>query len=393
MDDQARREDGNDELARLRGELDRVDRDLLAALAARQRLVEEAARVKESGADFLRDPGREEAMLARLREAARELGLDGFHVAALFRQILDHSVRYQADRLHGHHAAGGEALVVAYQGTDGAYSHLAAQRHFSGRKREVEYRGHDSFRDAVEAVEEGAADAALLPIENTTAGSINEVYDLLAERDLWIVGEEVLAVDHCLVALSPVPLSHVRRIASHPQALAQCTRFLRSLPHCTVESYVDTAMAARRVRDEQDLSLAAIASAEAARLYGLVVLRRGIADQEGNFTRFVAVARRPVRPDPRVAAKTSLAFVAVHERGALARCLAVLARHGLNLTKLESRPLLASPWQYRFYLDFEGSVADPEVDRALAELEPLTRQLRVLGSYPARRLEEPSRER
>lgn len=394
MENEASRETPTSELERLRGELDRVDRDILAALAARQRLVEEAARVKESGADFLRDPAREQEMLARLREGARELGLDGFHVTALFRQILDHSVRFQTDRLHGHHAAGeARPLVVAYQGTDGAFSHLAAQRHFSGRKQEVEYRGHDTFTGAVEAVEEGAADTALLPIENTTAGSINEVYDLLAERDLWIVGEEVLAVDHCLVALSPVPLSHVRRIASHPQAIAQCGRFLRSLVHCTVESYTDTAMAARRVRDEQDLSLAAIASAEAARLYGLSVLRRGIADQEGNFTRFVAVARQPVRPDPRVPAKTSLAFVTVHEHGALARCLDVLARHGLNLTKLESRPLLASPWQYRFYLDFEGNAGDPAVDRALAELEPLTRRLRVLGSYPTRRLEEVARER
>jgi chorismate mutase/prephenate dehydratase len=152
-------------------------------------------------------------------------------------------------------------------------------------------------------------------------------------------------------------------------------------------------MAARRVRDERDLSLAAIASAEAARLYGLTILRRGIANQDANYTRFVAVARQPVRPDPRVPAKTSLAFVTVHEHGALARCLDVLARHGLNLTKLESRPLYNSPWQYRFYLDFEGNAADPEVDRALAELEPLTRQMRVMGSYPVRRLETTPRER
>lgn len=381
-------------LEKLRQELDRVDGTILAALAERHRLVEETARVKAAGADFLRDPAREEALLARLRERARTLGLDGFWVTGLFRQIVEHSVRFQTDHFTGHHAAPGvRPLVVAYQGTDGAYSHLAAQRHFAGRPQGLELRGFATFAEAAEAVEAGEADSALLPIENTTAGSINEVYDLLAERELWLVGEEVLKVDHCLAALSPVPLGQVRRVLSHPQALAQCSEFLRGLSHVTVEAYADTAMAARRVRDEQDLSLAAVASEEAARLYGLSILRRGIANQEANYTRFVAVARQPVRPDPRVPAKTSLAFVTVHEQGALARCLEVLARHGLNLTKLESRPLFDSPWQYRFYLDFEGSTADPEVDRALAELEPLTRHLRVLGSYPLRRLEEAPRRR
>jgi chorismate mutase/prephenate dehydratase len=381
-------------LERLRGELDRVDRQILAGLAERHRLIEETARHKAAEADFLRDPAREEAMLGRLREAAREAGLDGFWVTGLFRQILDHSLRFQTDHFVGHHAAAAHAaLVVAYQGIEGAYSHLAAQHHFSGRGVEVDYRGYATFHAAVEAVEQGAAAYALLPIENTTAGSINEVYDLLAERDLWLVGEEVLEVEHCLLTLSAVSLAHIRRIASHPQAIAQCGDFLRGLAHCTVESFTDTAMAARRVRDEQDLSLAAIASAEAARLYGLTILRRGIADQEANYTRFVTVARQPVRPDPRVPAKTSLAFVTVHEHGALARCLDVLARHGLNLTKLESRPLYNSPWQYRFYLDFEGNAADPGVDRALAELEALTREMRVLGSYPVRRLEGTSRAR
>jgi chorismate mutase/prephenate dehydratase len=385
---------GGEGLDRLRAELDRVDGAILAALAERHRLIEETARVKAAGVSFLRDPAREEALLARLRERARTLGLDGFWVSGLFRQIVDHSVRFQTDHFTGHHAAPGERpLVVAYQGTDGAYSHLAAQRHFAGRPQGLELRGFETFAGAAEAVEAGEADNALLPIENTTAGSINEVYDLLAQRDLWLVGEEVLKVDHCLAALSPVPLTEVRRVLSHPQALAQCSDFLRGLAHVTVEAYADTAMAARRVRDEQDPSLAAVASEEAARLYGLAILRRGIANQEGNYTRFVAVARQPVRPDPRVPAKTSLAFVTVHEHGALARCLEVLARHGLNLTKLESRPLFDSPWQYRFYLDFEGNAAEPDVDRALAELEPLTRHLRMLGSYPLRRLEETPRRR
>jgi chorismate mutase/prephenate dehydratase len=346
--------------------------------------------VKAAAADFVRDPRREAAMLRRLEEAAREKGLDSFFVGRLFRQILDHSVRFQTDHLVGHHDAerAGRPLTVAYQGTEGAYSHVAAQHHFEARRpgphhAAPAYQGCTTFREALEAVEAGAADVALLPIENTTAGSINEVYDLLSEKRLWLVGEEVLKVEHCLLALQQVPLTHIRRIASHPQALAQCSRFLARQAHVRVESYADTAMAARRLLEERDLSAAAIAGEEAARLYGLEVIARDVANQEGNFTRFVAVAREPVRPDLRVPCKTSLAFVTLHEQGALARCLAVLAEHGLNLTKLESRPLYGSAWKYLFYADFEGNAADPRVDAALSDLEPLTRQLRVLGSYPA----------
>lgn len=378
------------DLAALRASLDEADRRLLDALAERQRLVDEASAVKAAGADFVRDPEREASMLRDLREAARQRGLDSFFVGRLFRQILDHSVRFQTDRLVGHHDPDRAVhpLTVAYQGTEGAYSHIAAQHHFEGRRLGPDrpaprYVGFATFRETVEVVESGEADTALLPIENTTAGSINEVYDLLSEKKLWLVGEEVLKVEHCLVALQEVALTHVRRIASHPQAIAQCSAFLARLPHCRVESYADTAMAARRLLEERDLSSAAIASEEAARLYGLVVLARDIANQEGNYTRFVAVARDPVRVDLRVPCKTSLAFVTLHEQGALARCLDVLADHGLNLTKLESRPLYGSPWKYLFYADLEGNAAAPEVDRALAALEPLTRQLRVLGSYPA----------
>jgi len=400
---------GEGGLAGLRDRLDEVDRQLLEALASRQRLIGEAARVKAAEADFIRDPEREAAMLRRLKAAARDKGLDSFFVSHLFRQILDHSVRFQTDHLVAHPDAGrsDRPLTVVYQGTEGAYSHIAAQHHFQNRQRlqaaagagrdaaggrggpaspSPIYQGHATFRSALEAVEAGAADYALLPIENTTAGSINEVYDLLSEKRLWLVGEEVLKVEHCLLGLEKIPLTHVRRVASHPQAIAQCSVFLEKLSRrsdCRVESYTDTAMAARRLVEERDLSSAAIASEEAARVYGLQVLARDIANQEGNYTRFVAIATQPVRPDLRVPSKTSLAFVTLHEQGALARCLQVLADHGLNLTKLESRPLYGSAWKYLFYADLEGNTADPKVDHALSDLEPLTRQLRVLGSYPA----------
>jgi chorismate mutase/prephenate dehydratase len=272
---------------------------------------------------------------------------------------------------------------VGYQGTEGAYSHLAAVRHF-GPRGGASCVGYDSFEEMLDAVREGGLDFAVLPIENTISGSVDAAYDLLTRMDLGLVGEEIQEVDHCLLALEEVPLARIRRVYSHPVALAQCGRFLATLPSCHVEAFTDTAMAARRVRDEQDLSQAAIASEEAGRLYGLVVVKRGIADQRENFTRMAIVAARSAACDLRIPCKTSLILATRHEHGALARCLDVLAEHGLNLTRLESRPRPRTPWEYLFYLDFEGNVADPKVAEALRRAAVHTSFLKVLGSYPAR---------
>jgi chorismate mutase/prephenate dehydratase len=375
------------DLQHLRDELDAIDARLVADLAARERLIANVAALKAAGAAGLRDVQREEELLTRLAERARQAGLDPHYLTRIFREILDHSVRAQVDRVIGRdnpQRPGQRALVVAYQGTEGAYSHLAAQRHFGPRGVEVVYRGCNTFAEMLELVRDGQADYALLPIENTTAGSINEAYDLLARMTLALVGEEVLRVEHCLLAIEEVPLARIHRIYSHPKALDQCTEFLRELPHCHVESYTDTAMAARKVRDDQDLSQAAIASAEAARLYGLKVLRRDIANQPENYTRFFVVAAQPERVDPRIPCKTSIIFATRHEEGALLKCLNVLAAHHLNLTKLESRPRPNTPWEYLFYVDFEGNIAEPRVEQALRALMQHTSFQRVLGSYPAR---------
>jgi chorismate mutase/prephenate dehydratase len=236
----------------------------------------------------------------------------------------------------------------------------------------------------LEEVRSGDLDYAVLPLENTTSGSVTAAYDLLARMDLALVGEEIQEVDHCLLALEDVPLSRIRRIYSHPVALSQCGRFLSTLPDCHVEAFIDTAMAARRVRDEQDLSQAAIASEEAARLYGLTVLKRSVQDQPENYTRMVIVAREQVTFDTSIPCKTSLMFATRHEEGALVRCLSVLADRHLSMTKLESRPRPRNPWEYLFYVDFEGNLADANVTEAVRAMSARASFLRVLGSYPAR---------
>jgi chorismate mutase/prephenate dehydratase len=275
-----------------------------------------------------------------------------------------------------------QELLVGYQGTEGAYSQLAATHHFANAEEPIRCVGYHSFRQMLEAVKAGDADYAVLPIENSIAGSINDSYDLLAKTGLFLVGEEFQPIAHCLIGAAEVAVTDIRRVYSHPVALAQCGEFLETLGDCHVEAFVDTAMAVEKVKRDADPTQAAIASEEAAALHGLPILRRGIADHPENYTRMVIVAREPAHHGQDVSCKTSLIFSTIHEQGALARCIAIFAERGLNLTKIESRPKPHTPFEYVFYVDFEGDVDRETTQAALRDLEGVTTFLKVLGSYP-----------
>ena len=274
-------------------------------------------------------------------------------------------------------------LRVAYQGVEGSYSHLAAQLRYAGRPGGTLLVGHDSFRAAADEVLAGSADLALLPIENSTAGSINETYDVLADGALHITGELVSAIEHCLLALPGVALDELRVVGSHPQALAQCVAFFAAHAQLTARPDLDTAGAARRVRDAGDRTLAAIASSAAAQTYGLAIVARGIQSATGNATRFVEIAPRPAPVDPAAPAKTSLLVALADRPGALGEVLMRFAARGLSLTKLESRPIPEAPFTYRFYIDVLGHAASEPFTAALDEIRPLTTTLHVLGTYAA----------
>jgi chorismate mutase/prephenate dehydratase len=200
---------------------------------------------------------------------------------------------------------------------------------------------------------------------------------------MHIVGEEAIRVIHCLLALEKVSVDRIRRILSHPQAIAQCSNYLTGLHNCKVESYIDTAMSAKKVLDDGDLSQAAIAGSYAAEIYGLEILERDLANQPENFTRFVIVSNSPVQVDQQIPCKTSLLMVTSHAKGALIECLNVLGDHGIGMTKLESRPKPNEPWKYQFYIDIDGNMNHPDVRVALEEMEQKASSLKVLGSYPA----------
>ena len=372
----------------LRAQLDDVDAEIVGLIARRFDVIRAMSEVKAGGSASIRDPDREHRVLETVEATARDLGVSPNLVRRVFQEIIDHSVSQQAARLAGETAA---QVRVSFQGVNHSYSHLAAQKYLAGRGLEGAFTGHRSFRDAVAALLAGDSDLAVLPIENTTAGSINGVYSLLREHDLFIVGEETWKVDHCLVAIDRVPLSSLRRVLSHPQALEQCAQFLQTLPQAEATSYFDTAEAMQAVVAAEDPTLAAIGPAEAAAASGLVVLRRGIADTDENYTRFVVLSRTQVAVDPRVPCKTSLILVTRHEEGALSRCLDALAATGHSMTKLESRPRPGRPWEYMFFLDFEGNRANPRTQAALDELRSAALYVKVLGSYPAKAVREPAR--
>ena len=370
------------DLSSLRRTLDGVDADLVSLLAKRLALVAKIGETKAESGGGIRDASRERDVLEKVESAARDLGVPVPLARKIFGEIIAHSVNRQAAFLSGA-AAKGE-LRVAFQGVPYAYSWLAAQKYLGGLGLAGALSGFRSFAEAVDALVSGSVDLAILPIENTTAGSINQVYDLLLSHDVAIVGEETWRVDHCLAGPAEVPLGSIAKVLSHPQGLEQCSQFLLSLPNAQPVFRFDTAEALKEVAAAADPTQAGIGPPEAAAHYGLVILRRGIANQEENYTRFVALARKPERFDPRIPCKTSLVLTTRHEHGALLKCLAVLSDNGLSLTKLESRPRPQKPWEYMFFVDFDGNVADERVSRALEELKVVALWLRTLGSYPAK---------
>ncbi len=274
----------------------------------------------------------------------------------------------------------GQAITVAFQGERGAFGDEAVRAYFGQQTGlQAEPLPCRSFSDVFRAVAAAEVSYGLVPVENSQAGSINDVYDLLRQHDLFVIGEISHPVNHCLLCLPGQQLSDIKRVISHPQALAQCDVYLRELGVEIVATY-DTAGSAKMIRDEQLMGVAAVAGRGAAELYALDILAAGIQTIQDNYTRFIALGREPAprRDGP---AKTMLVMATSHQPGSLYKCLGVLAERNINLLKLESRPSRQRIWEYVFYLDFEGHRDDPHVRSALADLAGHTIFCKVLGSF------------
>ncbi len=266
-------------------------------------------------------------------------------------------------------------MRAAFQGEPGAYSEEAGYAYYGP----VEMVPQQSFEDVFAAVARGACESGLIPIENSLAGSIHQNYDLLLRNNLHIVGEYFLRVRHCLIGFPGVELASIQRVISHPQALGQCAAHLRGMGIIT-EAVYDTAGSVKMLKAGGDRTCAAIASKRAAEIYGMQILEEGIEDNPENYTRFLEIASQPRVPAGDV--KTSLVFTVNNQPGALFNALRAFAERSIDLTKIESRPLVGKTWDYLFYIDFIGAAGEEPVKSALEELGKSALLLRVLGCYP-----------
>ena len=370
----------------LRERLDDIDAQIAALYEERMAVCAEVGKYKIEAGRKVFDRQRE---AEKLKDVASKVSGD-FNkkgIQEVYQQLMSMSRKLQYRMLAEAGALGRlpfipidsletESARVVFQGTEGAYSQ-AAMRQFFGKDVNSFHVG--TFREAMEAIEEGTADYAVLPIENSTAGAVIEVYDLLDEFENYIVAETILPVVHTLSALAGCRLSDISRVYSKTEALMQTSRFLDMHPDWERISVANTAVAAEKVVEDKDISQAAVCSAYAASVHGLDVLVDGINDDEDNSTRFIVVTNQKVFLKD--ATKISIRFELPHRSGSLYGILSHFIYNDLNMTKIESRPIAGRPWEYCFFVDFEGNLEQPAVKNAIRGLREEAQNLKILGNY------------
>lgn len=373
-------------LTEIRKDIDEIDKQLVELFEKRMKLTSDVAKFKISTGKKVLDKQREAEKIKAINKLIKNP--ENMHaIDELFSQIMANSRKYQYMLLEQNgqslrepyekvDSIRKEGVKVVYQGVPGAYSYAAMKNYFGA---DVDNFNVSTWRDCMEAVKEGRADYAVLPIENSTAGIVADVYDLLQEYNNYIVAETYVKVEHVLLGLPGTDLNKVTTVYSHPQGLMQCDLFLDKHKNWKRISQANTAVAAKVLVDENDKTHVAIASKEAAELYGLEVLQTGIADFDNNTTRFVIVTntRRFVKD----AKKTSIVFETANEAGTLYNILSHIIYNELNMNKIESRPIEGRQWEFRFFVDFEGNIDDANVMNALRGIEEEAKAIKLLGNY------------
>ncbi|MCR5626809.1 MAG: chorismate mutase [Lachnospiraceae bacterium] len=373
------------ELEKCRAEIDRIDKEIVKLYEERMKVSESVAEYKIGAGKNVLERTREEEKLAAVK-ALTNNDFNSKGIEELYQQIMSMSRKKQyalmnkkgmglqlpfiaVDKLYDNPPR------VVFQGVKGAYSEEAMIRFFGEG---VDSINVPSFRDAMCSVEEGSANFAVLPIENSSAGIVSANYDLLSEFEDYIVGEQIIEINNCLIGLPGATENDIKTVYSHPQALMQSAGFLEKHDY-TLVSYDNTAMAAKKVKDDNDITQGAVCGERAAKLYGLDVIKKNINFSDGNSTRFIVVTNQKIFLKD--AKKVSISFEIPHQSGSLYRILSHFIYNDLNMNNIESRPIPDRPWEYRFFVDFDGNLVQASVKNALMGIREEARNLRVLGNY------------
>ncbi len=356
------------DLKDIRDQITQTDNQMAELFCRRMKLVQEVAAYKKKNGLPIFDPTREAQVIENGVSRVSDPELRSYYVNYL-KNVMEISRNYQRNILEG--------LKVAYCGVQGAFAHIAASHLFPSAQK-VSF---PSFKKAYEAVENGECDCAVLPVENSFAGDVGQVNDLMFSGSLHINGMYDLAVTHDLLGMAGTTIKDIKTVVSHSQALSQCATFIKERNMSEIE-YSNTALAAQHVKEMNDKSVAAIASAESAKLFGLEVVARSINDDRSNTTRFAVFSRVEGHSAQDCGERYfSLVFTARNEAGSLAKALTILGSHGYNMRTMRSRPMKELPWQYYFYLEAEGDIYGEEGHRCIEEMKSCCDKIKIVGSY------------
>ncbi len=373
------------DLLQLRDILDDIDAQIVELYEKRMDVCKQVAEYKIETGKKVFDKQREMEKLSKVKSLTHN-EFNSHGIEELFEQIMSMSRKLQYQLLAEHGSIGKLPFIgvdeldkvkarVVFQGAEGAYSQAAMMQYFGDQINSFHV---NTFREAMSAIDEGSADFAVLPIENSTAGMVSEIYDLLVEFENYIVGEQIIKIEHCLLGVPGSKIEDIKTVYSHPQSLMQSSKYLLNHDWRQI-SMQNNAFAARKVAEEGDKTQAAIAGELAGQIYGLEVLEKGVNQAENNSTRFIIVTNQKIfRKD---AGKISICFEVPHRSGSLYHMLSHFIYNNLNMCKIESRPIEDRTWEYRFFVDFEGNLADSAVKNALRGLRDEARNMKILGNY------------
>lgn len=378
------------DLSDIRTQITQLDRHLLKLLAERHRLAFDVVRSKEITQKPLRDVVREKELLQELVNfaEAENYQLDPQYVTQIFQRIIEDSVLTQQNYLQNKlNQQKEESVSIAFLGMRGSYSNMASRQFAKKYQGALVELNCASFDEVFEKVKNGEADFGVLPLENTTSGSINEVYDLLQHTELALVGELAYPIKHCILANNQLEVAEIDTIYTHPQPAQQCSQFIQGLDRVHIKYCESSSHAMQMVARLNKPNIVAIGNEDGGKLYGLTSVKTDIANQPNNITRFIVVAKEAVKVSPQVQTKTLLLMTTTQQAGALVDALMVFKTHGIRMMKLESRPIYGKPWEEMFYVELEANLHSESTQKALAELKDVTSYFKVLGCYPSEIIE------